>query len=264
MATTIILGATVRPQAQPTAIVVTQVDYGYNIKTRKRQDHYTVRFIEIIPARTPYPKIAERLGQIVDNLHTQAAQFKARVIMYVDVTGLGIPVIDLIKAKAESIIPCYLTANDKRAEGKDRVTLGKAWLVSRLQVLFQGARIAIPRSSTTELLVQELLAYSLDPSPTDNELTSTFVVGSQDELLTALGLACQGVPKAEEAADEYLEYMRRRLQGIPTALQASKDWLKEYHGSSPVKGIDPTKETENPEPVQKGLPPLFRRLRPHG
>lgn len=239
MATIILLGATVRPQAQPSAIVVTQVEWSYNIRTRKRQDSFTVRFMELIPARTPYPRIAERLGQVVDNLHLQAAQYKARVIMYVDVSGLGEPIVDLIKAKADPIYTVYLSANDKRTEHKDRITIGKGWLIARLQVLFQGARVSIPRTEATTQLVEELLAYSLDPSPTDNELTGSFIVGSQDELLTALGLACQGLPASEENAEEFLEFMRRRVSGLPERRKASSDWLKEWNGKSPITSIDP-------------------------
>lgn len=267
MATTILLGATIRPQAQPSAIAVTQVDWAYNLKTRKRQDHYTVRYLEIIPARTPYPKIAERLAQVVDNLHLQAAQFKARVIMYADVTGLGEPIVGLIKANADPIITCYISQNDKRSEHKDKATIGKAWLVARLQTLFQGARIVIPQTPATRQLVEELLAYSLDPAPTDNELTGTFVVGSQDELLTALGLACQGVPERELASEEFLEFMRRRVQTFGGDRQASADWLKEWHGASPVDGLDPTKAPPPPDAgpqTTSRVPTSLRRLLPRG
>jgi hypothetical protein len=260
MATTIIVGASIRPLAQPSAIIVVQMDHLYDIKTHVRHPFFVVRFIELVAARTPYPKIAARLSQVVDNVTTQGAQFKCRVILYADVTGLGQPVVDLVKAKVESLVTVYMSGNEKRTEHESRVTMGKAWMVARLQTLFQSGYIHLPKTEATQLLVEEILAYSLDPAPQDNELTGSFTVGTQDELLTALGLACQGLPEREQAAEEYLDYMRRRVANPrPPLKTASKDWLKEWHGPSPVTSLDPlTREPGVAAPPTPGQEPGTR------
>lgn len=237
--TLITVGASIRPQAQPSAVVVTQITWVYDRLTRARQDFFSVRFMELIAARTPYPDLAYRLKQIVDNLHLQLAQYKGRVILYADVTGLGQPVVSLIQARVDPLVPCYVTANDRRTETDARVTVGKAWLVARLQTLFQGGRISLPRTAANKVLVEELLTYDLDPSPADNELAGSFTVGTQDPMLTALALACQGIPEAEQSGEEFMEYLRRRAMRGPDPRQASRTWLREWHGKSAVRPIDP-------------------------
>src|ERR1035437_10092520 len=170
----VFVGATIRPQAQPSAVVVTQLDFIYNRITRKKLDMFTLRGLEMISAHTSYMDIAIRLKQIVDNVHTQAAQYKARVILYVDVTGLGDPIIDLIKAKADPLITVYITNSDKRAENKDKVTVGKSWLIAKMQTILQDGRLKAPKTPVTEVILNDLLVYDLDPAPTDNELTGSF------------------------------------------------------------------------------------------
>jgi hypothetical protein len=245
----VFVGVTVRPQAQPSAVVVTQLDYIYSRITRKRLDMFTLRGLEMISAHTPYQAIAERLKQIVDNVHTQAAQYKARVILYVDVTGLGDPIIDLIKAKVDPLITVYVTNSDKRSENKDKVTVGKSWLIAKMQTILQDGRLKAPKTPVTEVILNDLLLYDLDPAPTDNELTGSFTVGTQDQLLTALALACQGIPDKEEAGEEFMDWMNRRaLRPLPT--KASRDWLKEWSGPKAIRSINPLTGDPMPDAEQ--------------
>lgn len=63
---------------------------------------------------------------------------------YVDATGVGQPVVDVLAEGGLTVVPVYFTHGDRRTEEAGRTVLGKAWLVSRLQALFQTGRIKLP------------------------------------------------------------------------------------------------------------------------
>jgi hypothetical protein len=72
--------------------------------------------------------------------------------------------------------------------------LGKAWLVSRLQVLLQEKRLHLPQDANTSTLVQELRTYSHSPAPNAADLYGAFKVGTHDDLVNAIGLAVHKSP----------------------------------------------------------------------
>jgi len=75
------------------------------------------------------------------------------------------------------------------------VKLGKAWLVSRLQMLLQNGRLHLPRTAEAEALARELLDYEIRVSEDANDRYGAFRVGTHDDLVTALGLAVQLDPR---------------------------------------------------------------------
>ena len=91
----------------------------------------------------------------------------------------------------------YFTHGDHRTEhsGEDKVTLGKAYLVSRLQALLQCNRLHLPATAESRALAQELLDYEIRVEEDANERYGAFRGGSHDDLVTALGLAVQFDPK---------------------------------------------------------------------
>lgn len=68
-------------------------------------------------------------------------------------------------------------------------------LVTRLQVLLQGDRLHLVQSPEAEILAQELREYEVKVTPDANERYGAFRVGTQDDLVTALGLAVQEDPR---------------------------------------------------------------------
>jgi len=61
-------------------------------------------------------------------------------------------------------------------------------------VLLQQGRLHLPRPPEAETLGQELADYELQVQPDANDRYGAFRVGTQDDLVTALGLAVQEVP----------------------------------------------------------------------
>jgi len=77
------------------------------------------------------------------------------------------------------------------------VSLGKTWLVSRLQVLLQTGRILLPKTAEAEALAKELMDYEIRVTEQANDTYGAFKVGTHDDLVTALGLATQVDPRVQ-------------------------------------------------------------------
>jgi hypothetical protein len=184
----VILGVDVGQKRDPTAVAVVEEDW------RQKVCHHLVRYLERLPLGTPYPAVAERVGAITDAVHERTS---SRPIVFVDATGVGQPVVDLLEERASRcrIVPCYFTHGDRRTEDADgTVKLGKAFLVSRLQTLLQAGRIHLPDTSEARALAEELLDFEIRVSEDALDRYGAFKVGTHDDLVTALGLAVQVQP----------------------------------------------------------------------
>ncbi len=82
-------------------------------------------------------------------------------MLYVGATGVGTPFYDMLRDAriGAAIRPCCCTHGDRRTEVDGEIRLGKAWLVTGLQVLLQGGRLRLPRTSEADALARELLDY---------------------------------------------------------------------------------------------------------
>jgi len=115
----------------------------------------------------------------------------------VDATGVGLPVVDLLRERLHGgqVVAVYFTYGHRRAEtvegGQRRVSLGKAYLVSRLQALLQCGRLHLPPTGEAQALTEELLNYEIRVDENATEKYGAFKVGTHDDLVTALGLAVQ-------------------------------------------------------------------------
>ena len=94
------------------------------------------RHLERLPIGTRYPEIAERAGEVSTGTRQRVGQDPQ---LYVDATGLGPPVVDLIRrhTRPATVVAVYFTHGDRLTEESDHILLGKAFLVSRLQLLLQ-------------------------------------------------------------------------------------------------------------------------------
>jgi hypothetical protein len=86
--------------------------------------------------------------------------------------------------------------------GGGEVKLGKAWLVSRMQVLLQSGLLHLPRTPKAEALGKERLDYEIRVTEDANDRYGAFRVGAHEDLVTALGLATQE-DRGGEAATSY-------------------------------------------------------------
>lgn len=189
------MGVDLGQRSDPTAIAVVQKEWRQTEEGR-REEHFLCRHIARLPLGTPYPQVAERVAQVAAGI---VAQVNQHAKCYIDATGLGTPVLDVLKqarVKAE-LIGVYFTHGDRRTVVDGEIRLGKAWLVSRLQALLQGGQIHLPQTDESAALAKELLDYEIHVDEQANDRYGAFKTGAHDDLVTALGLAVQADPPAD-------------------------------------------------------------------
>ena len=160
---------------------------------------YTVRFIQRLPLGTSYPDVADYLANLLCNKQFE----RRRMRCLIDVTGIGRAIFDLLKAEIElrkelrevSLQPVSFVHGEKynRSTG----TLGKAYLVSRLQSLLQSGRVHAPDTAEVKAMLEELHVYEIKVSQEGKEQFGA-VQGRHDDLATALGLSVLESPFAEK------------------------------------------------------------------
>ncbi|MEM8997896.1 MAG: hypothetical protein AAGF23_24155 [Acidobacteriota bacterium] len=191
------IGVEISSSQRPGAICVTEIQDRGGFAAHQR--HWAVRFLEKLPAGTRLPDIIKRLTEIVGNCvkhHDSAPQ------VLVNSTGIGTPVIDHLESLIEDawFHTVYFNQGDRRVEeDDDTVILGKAYLVSALQTALQTERLHLPRKDEFDRLAEDLLKFEIEVPHDANERYGAFPVGSQDELVTALGLTVQHDPGMETA-----------------------------------------------------------------
>jgi hypothetical protein len=171
--------------AGSTAICVAEPD------RRAGAVHFSVRHLERLPPNTSCIALADRYREIVERLGTKTDLF---VQTYLDATQVGPPLVESFRelTGAWNLRVVYFNHGPQRTVAEDRtIQLGKGWLVSRLKVLFQRRRLHLLRSPEAETLRRELDAYRPNLPDDANTRYGAFRVGSQDDLLNALGLAVQ-------------------------------------------------------------------------
>lgn len=190
------IGVDIGQKHDPTAIAVVEAE------RRKREEggsawHYLVRHLERLPLGTSYPEVGRRVAAVVTEV---VAKTGSEPILYVDATGVGTPVVDALRGPGvrAKLVAVYFTHGDRRLEDGSQISLGKGWLVSRLQVLLQSELVHLPRTREAEVLTSELRDYEIRVSEDANERYGAFKVGTHDDLVTALGLAVQTDPMVIE------------------------------------------------------------------
>jgi hypothetical protein len=186
--TMILIGVEFGQRRSPSAICVATNPLR-TIDGRKDR-HFLVRSLERLSVGTTFPVLADRLADMEARARMHAPGTRSAV--YVNATGVGDPLVHFLNSRIQSRVrPVYFTHGDRRTETWPQVELGKALLVSRLQLLLQTGRIHLPKTPQTEILATELLDYEIRVESDANERYGAFSVGTQDDLVTALGLAVQ-------------------------------------------------------------------------
>ena len=189
----ILIGLKIGQKHQPSGIcVVQEEDRGHN--------HFLVRHLERLPIGTKYPDVAQRVGQIAYELG-QKAEERYSLQIYVDVTGLGNTLIDLVQSyvRPDNIYAVHFNYGDLRTREDSSINLGKCYLVSQLQILLQTRRLHLPDTEEAKNLAQELSDYEIHLDPKANERQGAFAVGTRDELVTALGIVVCREPRIYSA-----------------------------------------------------------------
>lgn len=173
------------------------------------QTRFIIRQIGRMPLGTSYPDVSRKIADMPLSDKFERCQIR----MLIDVTGVGQAIYDMVKKEIQDRIH---GVNSLTAEQRERLkklslqpisfvhgekynrtkgTLGKAFLVSKMQALLQYKRVDLPATAEAKATCDELMVYQVKISDkgTDTYGAST---GKHDDLATALGLSCLEDPYA--------------------------------------------------------------------
>jgi hypothetical protein len=198
------IGIDIGKRHDPTAIVVCVAEERRN--QGRWETHFSIPFLKRLELNTPYPDQARQLLEISKKAtlkfwedqqqKNRTGMIRGQYQIYVDVTGVGDAVVDMLKPGAKSIgplHPCRFVAGDRinKVNYKEYM-IGKAHFVSRLQVLAESKLIHLPPGHPeAQQLSQEMLDFDIDVDETSGKATfGAMRPGTHDDLVCALGLAC--------------------------------------------------------------------------
>ena len=156
--------------------------------------HYDVSHLERLPLGTAYPAVAARAGAVLAALRGVGASAE----LVVDATGVGRPVVDLLRAAGLAPTAVTIAGGEAATREAGGYRVPKRDLVGALQVLLQQERLhvaqGLPEAAT---LVPELLDFRVKLSDAGHDSYAAWREGSHDDLVLAVALA---VWRAERAA----------------------------------------------------------------
>jgi hypothetical protein len=148
----------------------------------------SLRHLERLPLGTPYPEVVRRVREVA-----RSAELAGRCAVVADATGVGRPVIDLLRG-AE--LGCELAAvtitgqgRASRVDGEWRVP--KRELVVGLQVLLETGSLRIAAGLREgETFIKELTGMRVRVTAGRREQFGAWREGTHDDLVLAAALAC--------------------------------------------------------------------------
>jgi hypothetical protein len=165
-----------------------------------------VRYLQRIPLGTSYTRVVQRVGEVVRH---RLLEGRSRVV--VDATGVGAPVVDLLKAARLEcpVTAVTITAGDRAHSSGDRWHVPKRDLLTNLLVLLEARELKIPRGlADAGTLVRELGEMEMRHAGAGRVQMGAEGSGEHDDLVIAVALACW------RAGLKEIGFGTRRLPGI--------------------------------------------------
>ncbi len=167
----IVIGADLGQAQDPTALAVAEV----------RTPEIHVRHLERLSLGTPYPKVVERIADLVDKLPGAA--------LVVDATGVGRAVLDQMRESGLEPIPVTITGGRFISFDGDHWRVPKKALLRPLVAAMDVGRLKVAKGlPEAETLQVELQAFQRCITERGNNAFQG--VGEHDDLVIAVALAC--------------------------------------------------------------------------
>ena len=148
-----------------------------------------LRHLERIALGTPYPKVVERVAWL-----TRAPEMGGRSTVVVDGTGVGGPVVDLLRrADLDGyLVAVTITGGEREHRTEGGRSVPKRDLIATLEVMLEEQELRIAaRLPERRRLIEELM--SMRAMPLENGREAYGASGRKhDDLVLAVALACWG------------------------------------------------------------------------
>ena len=155
---------------------------------------------ERLPLGTPYTEVVARVRRVV-----QAVPAGQRVALVVDATGVGGPVVDLLRRErlgAARLVPVTITSGEKVLEEDGWYRVPKRDIVTALQVAFEQRSLVLREGAPLmETFIGELMSMRATVTTHGHERVEAWRAGSHDDVVLAVGLAWWWVMRERADAD---------------------------------------------------------------
>jgi phage FluMu gp28-like protein len=168
-----------------------------------------LRHVERVPLGTPYPKVVARMRRMVEH-----AELRGQCALAVDATGVGSPVVEMLRAAGLNCEVCAVTITGGERENQTASgwNVPKQDLIAGVQVLLERGELRIaPKLREVGPLVRELMDMKAVRRRGGTLRLGADGCGEHDDLVIALALACWRAGRKEKRK---MGYMNQRLPGI--------------------------------------------------
>jgi len=152
-----------------------------------------LRYLERPELGTPYPEIVERVAQV-----TRSGALAGRCQLMVDATGVGRPVVDMLRRAhiGCNLMPVLITGGQLETLAQGYYHVPKRDLIVGLQTTLQRGGLEIAAAMPLgPALIQELADMRVKITSPGKEQFGAWREGQHDDLVLAVALACWGAHK---------------------------------------------------------------------
>lgn len=155
---------------------------------RRKEVQYHLRHMERIALGTPYPEVVERVRKVA-----RGPAVLGRCELVVDATGVGGPVVDLLRAAKTGcdLVPVTITGGEAAVQRGREWRVPKRDLIVGLQVMFETEQLQIAsKLPEMEKFMKELMGMRIKVSAAGHDSYGSWRDGDHDDLVLAVALAC--------------------------------------------------------------------------
>jgi hypothetical protein len=150
-------------------------------------DCLVVRHVERLPLGTPYPRVVERVRQVLAN-----EELQGKCSLSVDATGVGAPVVDMLRGARLGceVTAVSITGGEREHQSGSIWNVPKRDLIAGVQMLLEQGQLKIARRlRDTGSLVKELMDVRMTMKGNGRVRLGADGAGQHDDLVIALALA---------------------------------------------------------------------------
>jgi hypothetical protein len=152
-----------------------------------------LRHLERVALGTPYTEIVERVARVV-----RTEGLRDRCHLVVDATGVGRPVVDMLRVARLPcrLMPALITGGEQEGSSNGYFHVPKRDLITELRLLLEQGKLKIAAAlEHGPTLVKEFAGMRVKMTAAGNEQYEAWREGSHDDLVLAVALACWGMGK---------------------------------------------------------------------
>ncbi|MCI0659336.1 MAG: hypothetical protein L0170_19965 [Acidobacteria bacterium] len=159
---------------------------------RERKENYNVRYVSRLPLGTEYREVVHRVRWLV-----QRPELAGRTVVVVDATGVGVPVVEMLRAAQLGVNMHAVTITSGGSEtygggaGPAMWRVPKRDLVAAVAMLLEERKLRISgKMPMKDALVREMMNFRAEVRPSGGVVYESWRERDHDDMVLAVALAC--------------------------------------------------------------------------